>query len=501
MDLNGRSVLVLGLGLSGQAMARWCTRAGARVRGADSRAAPPALDALRAELPALEVRLGAPAADLLDGVELLCVSPGIAPHDAAFGALLDDARRRGIDVVGELGLFAAALRELQQRDGYAPALLAITGTNGKTTVTALTRHLLDAAGLDAVAAGNIAPAMLDVLRERLDAARLPQAWVLELSSFQLHDVRDFAASAATVLNVTQDHLDWHGDVDAYAADKARIFGPQPWQLAQPPGLMLLNREDPTVAAMRREGRRAASFGLDAPTRDGDWGVVDEHGVAWLARAVAETGDEPPSKRRGAPPPPPAPLRVQRLMPADALRIRGRHNWANALAALALATSAGAPLAPLLHALRDYRGEPHRMQSLGVLDGVEWIDDSKGTNVGATAAALHGLDRGVVLVAGGDGKGQDFAPLAAAARGRVRCALLIGRDAQRLADALAPVCAVERCASLQDAAARAAELARSGEVVLLSPACASLDMFRDYKQRAEVFAAALHEIAAQRGVDL
>ena len=503
MELRDRTVLVLGLGLSGKAMARWCARAGARVRCADSRTAPPALDALRAELPGIDLRLGAPQPQLLDGVQLVCVSPGIAPHDPGFGPLLDAARARGVDIVGELGLFSAALRELQQRDGYLPAVLAITGTNGKTTVTALTCHLLCAAGVDAVAAGNIAPAMLDALRERLDGARLPQAWVLELSSFQLHDARDFAATAATVLNITQDHLDWHGSVAAYAADKARIFGPEPWQLAQPAGLMLLNRDDPQVLAMRRAGRRAMTFGLDAPAQAGDWGVVIEHGMAWLARAVAgAAADAAPARpRRGAPPAPSEPPRLQPLMPADALRIHGRHNWANALAALALAGSAGAALAPMLHALRDWRGEPHRMQSLGVLDGVEWIEDSKGTNVGATVAALQGIDRDVVLIAGGDGKGQDFAPLAAAARGRVRCALLIGRDAPALQEALDGVCAHERCVSLEHAVQRAADLARSGDVVLMSPACASLDMFRDYKQRADVFVAALHEVAAQRGVQM
>ncbi len=493
MTAAGR-VLVVGYGLTGRAVARYLIERGDDVLVVDDRADASMIAAGRDD--GVGVLVPPTTADGLDEilgrVGAVVTSPGVAMGHPVLVA----AAAAGVPVHSEIELAGQVCAE-----SVNTRLIAITGTNGKTTVTALTCHLLCAAGVDAVAAGNIPPAMLDALRERLDGARLPQAWVLELSSFQLHGVRDFAASAATVLNVTQDHLDWHGDLDAYAADKARIFGPAPWQLAQPPGLMLLNRDDPTVAAMRRDGRRACSFGLDAPTRDGDWGVVDEHGVAWLARAVAEVGDEPPSRRRGAPPPPPAPVRVQQLMPADALRIRGRHNWANALAALALAASTGAPLASLLHGLRDYRGEPHRMQSLGVLDGVEWIEDSKGTNVGATAAALHGLDRGVVLIAGGDGKGQDFAPLAAAARGRVHCALLIGRDAARLADALAPVCAVERCASLQAAAARAAEIAHSGEVVLLSPACASLDMFSDYKQRAEVFAAALHEIAAQRGVDL
>ena len=500
--LRDRAVLVLGLGISGLAMLRWCALQGARVRAADSRAAPPGLAALREALPQVEVHLGTPGAGLLDGIDLVCVSPGIAPADAAFGELLGQARERGIDVRGELSLFAHALRDLHEAQGYAPALIGITGTNGKTTVTALTARLLQAAGLDAVVAGNIGPAMLDVLAERLREQRLPQAWVLELSSFQLHGVGDFAASASSVLNVTQDHLDWHGSMQAYADDKARIFGPLPWTLPGVPGLMLLNRDDPRVMAMRREGRRMQSFGLDAPRRPGEWGVVREHGMDWLARTPAADDEAPkPSRRARRVESDEAPPQQQHLMPADALRIRGRHNQANALAALALAASTGAPLAPMLHSLREYRGEPHRMQSLGVLDGVEWIEDSKGTNVGATVAALAGMDRPVLLIAGGDGKGQDFSPLAQAARARVRCALLIGRDAAALEQALDGCCERERCADLGEAVRRAALLARSGEVVLLSPACASLDMFRDYKQRAEVFARELAEVAAARGVVL
>ncbi len=502
--LRDRNVLVLGLGISGLAMLRWCAGQGASVRAVDSRAAPEGLQLAREQIPQAQLHAGADAGSLerLDGVDLVCVSPGIAPDDAVFGALLRAARERGIDLRGELSLFAQALRELRDAQGYAPTLIGITGTNGKTTVTTLTALLLQAAGQDAVAAGNIGPAMLDVLSQRLREQRLPRAWVLELSSFQLHGVDDFAASAATVLNLTQDHLDWHGDMQAYAADKARVFGPQPWNLPGVPGLMVLNRDDAAVMAMRRDGRRACSFGLDAPRGDGDWGIVREHGMDWLARARADDSEPRPTSRRArsaaaeAPPP-----QVQALMPADALRIRGRHNQANALAALALAASTGAALAPMLHALREYRGEPHRMQSLGVLDGVEWIEDSKGTNVGATVAALQGLDRGAILIAGGDGKGQDFAPLAQAARDRVRCALLIGRDAPALREALGASVDCETLPDLRAAVRRAAGLARSGEVVLLSPACASLDMFRDYKHRAEVFAQELAELAAERGAVL
>ncbi len=499
--LQDKTVVVLGLGVSGLAMLRWCALQGARLRAADSRTQPPGLQALGREFPQLEPSLGGAGPGLLDGADLVCVSPGIAPDDPAFGELLRQARARGIEVRGELWLFGQALRELQQRQGYAPWLLAVTGTNGKTTVTRLATLLLQAAGCDAVAAGNIGPAMLDELASRLRGQQLPQAWVLELSSFQLHGVDDFVATSSVVLNISQDHLDWHADMQAYAQDKARIFGPQPWQLQAAPGLMLLNRDDPQVLALRREGRRMQSFGLDAPRVAGDWGLLREHGMDWLARLHAGEPQAAKPARR--------PRRVdaegeavlQRLMPADALRLRGRHNQANALAALALAASTGLALAPMLHALRDYRGEPHRMQTLGVLDGVEWIDDSKGTNVGATVAALDGLDRTVLLIAGGDGKGQDFTPLAQAAAHRVRRALLIGRDAARLQQALGASCVCQLLDDLPQAVRAAAQEARSGEVVLLSPACASLDMFRNYAHRAEVFAGALQELAAERGVVL
>ena len=526
MSLSDHSVLILGLGISGLSMARWCASQGATVCVADSRAEPPQLDTLRADLPQVAIRTGSAGASLPDGVDCVCVSPGIAPADPAFAALIDKARASGMRVTTELGLFTAALRELHRTQGYAPALLAITGTNGKTTVTALTGHLLRGAGIDTAIAGNIGPALLDTLGERMRAGNLPQAWVLELSSFQLHGVDDLAATAATVLNLTQDHLDWHGSMEAYGVDKARIFGPQPWPARpssdaraerhsarttgagewvgdwQAPGLMLLNRDDPQVLAMRREGRQEQTFGLDAPRRAGDWGIVAEHGMAWLARGQLEHGEDHSRRRaKGAVAEPSRPLIQQLLMPADALRIHGRHNWANALAALGLATSTGAPLAPMLHALRSYAGEPHRMQSLGVIAGVEWIEDSKGTNVGATVAALAGLDRTVVLIAGGDGKGQDFSPLLSASTGRLRAAVLIGRDAPRLALTLDGVCPIEQVSSLEQAVRCAADLAREGDIVLLSPACASLDMFRNYAHRAEVFVGAVTELALEHGVVL
>ena len=501
--LQDRHVLVLGLGDSGLAMARWCARAGAVVTVVDTREAPPQAEALRAAVPAARLLQGALDAALLNGQHyaLIARSPGLAP--AQWSGLADAAQAVGIPVLGELDLFTQALREI---GGYAPKLLGVTGTNGKTTVTALTGLLLERAGVKVAVAGNIAPAMLDKLAGCLDADALPDVWVLELSSFQLHGVRDFEPVAATVLNLTQDHLDWHGDMDAYASDKARIFGQT--------GLMLLNRQDERVMAftpqpvVQREGNRTrtlparehASFGTDMPTRAGDWGLETVNGMTWLVRALPL--DETRKPRRGELFE--AEVYLQRLMPAEALRIRGRHNAANALAALALASATGAPLAPMLHGLREYRGEPHRVEPVGIVNEVEYFDDSKGTNVGATLAAIEGLgaERRLVVILGGDGKGQDFSPLAPAVARHVRAVVLIGRDAPAIREALAASAVpLHDAASLEDAVRQCAGLAQSGDAVLLSPACASLDMFRNYGHRAEIFVAAVRELARAAGGDI
>jgi UDP-N-acetylmuramoylalanine--D-glutamate ligase len=507
--LQGRRVLVLGLGASGLAMARWCGRLGAQVTVIDTREAPPQAQALREALPTAQLLSGELSPALIEGAPyaLIARSPGLAP--ALWQALADAAAALGVPVVGELDLFVRAL-QLLAGDGavpaYAPQLLAITGTNGKTTVTSLTGLLLDRAGLDVAVAGNIGPSMLDVLGERLDAGELPQAWVLELSSFQLHGVQGFEPTAATVLNITQDHLDWHGGMDAYAADKARIFGST--------GLMLLNRQDERVMAMRpqpvvlREGNRTrtlpgrgfVTFGTDLPTRAGDWGLEEVNGMAWLVRALAVDETRKPKRGESAEPE----LYMQRLMPADALRIRGRHNASNALAALALATAVGAVLAPMLHGLREYRGEPHRVEPVALIDDIEYFDDSKGTNVGATLAAVNGLgaDRKLVLILGGDGKGQDFSPLAGPVARHVRAVVLIGRDAPLIREALAGTGVPQHdSATLEAATVLCAGLAEPGDAVLLSPACASLDMFRNYGHRAEVFVAAVRAMADEAGVGL
>ena len=510
--LRDQTVLILGLGESGLAMARWCARCGACVRVWDSREAPPQGDALRAALPQAEQLSGALGEAQLAGVSRVLKSPGLAPQDERIAPLLAAARAAGIPVQGELELFIEALAELKAAQGYAPRVLAVTGTNGKTTTTALTALLVESTGKRVAAAGNIGPTLLDTLGRALDAAAaaeptpLPEVWVLELSSFQLDGVDGFEPDAATVLNLTQDHLDWHGTMAAYAAAKARIFGQH--------ALMVINRDDAEVRAMvpqppaadatrkakapKFQPRRVCEFGLGAPTQPGDFGLVEQHGMAWLVRALPP--EEGVKLRKGEAPE----IHLQQLMPADALRIRGRHNAANALAALALTSAIGLPLAPMLHALRDYRGEPHRVEPVAIVGGVEAFDDSKGTNVGATVAALEGLGAEVapgklVLILGGDGKGQDFTPLAAPLQRFARAAALIGRDAARLEAALAE-CGVplQRHDSLPAATAWCFAQARPGDAVLLSPACASLDMFRNYGHRAEVFVAAVRELAAERG---
>jgi UDP-N-acetylmuramoylalanine--D-glutamate ligase len=447
MEFKGRLVLVLGSGESGLALARHLAREGARVRVADSRAQPPGAAALLA-LAGVEVVCGPFAESLLDGVALLAISPGLSQREAVVQA----AVRRGIPITGEIELFAQALNAVQPR----PKLIAITGTNGKTTTTSLMGALCRAAGLETAVAGNIGPAALDEWLRRADEKRPAQAWVLELSSFQLETVHSLAPDAASVLNISDDHLDRYTGLDDYAAAKARIFDGAAAQV--------LNRQDARVAAMRREGMRVFAFGTDRPAQRDDFGVLDTRGVRWLAR-----GQEP-------------------LLARDALPLAGEHNVANALAALALGDAIGLPMPAMIEGLRNFRGLPHRVEKIAErADGVGFYDDSKGTNVGATLAALEGMGCKVVLIAGGDGKGQDFTPLRGALAAHARAAVLIGRDARRIADAVAAsgvelVFADDLPTAVREANARAVQ----GDVVLLSPACASLDMFRNYAHRAEVF---------------
>jgi UDP-N-acetylmuramoylalanine--D-glutamate ligase len=484
-DLNGRTVLVLGLGQSGLAMARWAAFRGASVRVADTRQAPENLQLLEQELPGVPFVAASLGPELLEGVDLIAWSPGLSIEIGPTADFHAMAVARGIAVAGEIELFAQALALLREQ-GYAPAVIAITGTNGKTTTTALTAHLCRSAGRSTRAAGNIGPAALDALREAVATDDLPEIWVLELSSFQLALAQSLRPQAATILNLTQDHLDWHASTQSYGQAKQRIYAPGT--------VAVWNRDDPATQPQR--DTEQVSFGLDAPQQAGDLGLLSEGALEWLAEAVAT--DDPvgnPRRRKQ-----PVEVSVRRLMPAEALRIAGRHNHANALAALALARAIGVPLARMLHALRDFTGEPHRCQHVACIEGVDYFDDSKGTNVGATVAALQGLGRPVVLIAGGDGKGQDFSPLAPPVAWHARAVVLIGRDGPLLGQALHSTGVnIEASDSLEQAVAAARMLAKPGDAVLLSPACASFDMFRNYEHRAQVFVDAVRQIALESGV--
>ncbi len=449
--LRDKLVLVLGLGETGLSLVRWLSAQGARLRVADTRAVPPGIDEAVKYLARADVHCGPFDAALLNGVGLVAISPGVPVADL----LVQRALRLGIPVAGDIELFAQALPESNR-----PKIIAITGANGKTTVTSMVGAMCREAGLDTEVAGNISPAVLDVLLQR--KGRQPQVWVLELSSFQLETTSSLAPDAATVLNVTEDHLDRYPDMDAYAAAKERIFiGCR---------TRVLNRDDARSNAMARAGSACVKFGIHAPQRNGDWSIVREGAETWLVQGQ------------------------RRVMNAADLQVAGLHNIANALAALALCRAIELPLEPLCDALRKFKGLPHRVERVAELAGVAYFDDSKGTNVGATEAALKGLQRPAVVILGGDGKGQDFTPLKAAVADYARAAVLIGRDAGKIEAALQG-CGkpIVHATDMRDAVRQGAALAQPGDAVLLSPACASFDMFRNYEHRAQVFVAAVQEL--------
>ena len=506
--------LILGLGESGVAMAKWCLRNGAEVRLADTRDQTSFTVRQNAWLEELRIAglkdlcFGPLDEGLLKNIDVIGISPGLSPVQDPTYAFLVKAEQAEIDVWSEIEFFARAISALShmsqaQELSYAAAVLAVTGTNGKTTTTALTGQLCERAGKKVAVAGNISPAALDKLMSCLDIADqivdMPDVWVLELSSFQLVYTHTLNATAATVLNITQDHLDWHGDMQAYAQAKSRIFGIDT--------VCILNRDDSLVMGLLSEEQKAekaiVTFGSNRPDEQGAFGI--EHdlragGIDWLVWAEVDEDVEPKPKRRRKPAvvEEDEPLRLKRLIPADALRIRGRHNALNALAALALARAANLPMNALLHGLRDYHGEPHRVQSIAIVKDVEYVDDSKGTNVGATVAALNGLGsnesgKRIWLIAGGDGKGQDFSPLREPALRFVKGAFLIGKDGAAIGEALGSEIQSTNCGDLISAVQAAASKAVSGDLVLLSPACASLDQFHDYVERAQVFAAEVEEL--------
>lgn len=438
---NSDRTLVVGLGATGLSVARHLSARAQPVRVIDSRAAPPALAALRTSCPAVEVGLATLDPSWLEGVKRIVLSPGLSVDLP----LVRAARARGLAVVSDIELFARAVD--------AP-VAAVTGSNGKSTVVSLARHLLDAMGFDAAAGGNLGPPALDLLD------RHPDVYVLEISSFQMETTESLHPQAAALLNISADHLDRHGSLERYAELKQKLI-----DAAQ---IAVFNEDDSLVCAIGRAHPHGVPFSTSHAPAQG-YGIVDRDGERWLARDGMG------------------------LMPVATLRIRGRHNEGNALAALALAeATAGRPLAGI-EALASFSGLPHRCERIAERRGVTFIDDSKGTNVGATIAALEGLKGPFVLIAGGQGKGASFAPLAQSARGKLTAAILIGEAAGELEQALAGVCPTLRAVDMPQAVARAAAQARPGSTVLLSPACASLDMFVDYADRGAQFAAAVREL--------
>jgi UDP-N-acetylmuramoylalanine--D-glutamate ligase len=441
--------VVVGLGKTGASCLRYLSKRGIPASATDSRRTPPGLAELGSLADSFDIRLGGFDLSLLDGASQLLVSPGVSLDEPIARA----ARDRGIDVLGDVELFA--------RNVHAP-VVGITGTNGKSTVTSLVACMATAAGRRVLAGGNLGVPALDLLEQPA-----PDLYVLELSSFQLETTSTLKLAAAAVLNVTADHLDRYPDVAAYASAKSRIFAHA--------ATVVLNADDPLVAAMRGgAGRSPAAHVVTFSVERGDADFLLLRSGSGLLLA-----------RRG-----------QGLLDVSRMKITGLHNAANALAALALGDAVGLPMERMLEALEAFPGLPHRSAWIADVAGVRYIDDSKGTNVGATIAAVAGMAGPLVMIAGGEGKGQDFAPLAPAFRGKVRHAVLIGKDAPALAAALAGVCPTERAGSMHEAVASAARVAQAGDSVLLSPACASFDMFRDYGQRGDVFAAAVRNLQAR-----
>jgi UDP-N-acetylmuramoylalanine--D-glutamate ligase len=448
-DYTGIKALVVGLGDTGASCVRWLVEHDAQVRGTDTRTSPPHALHLSEAFPEVALTLGKFDAVDFSWADLIVVSPGVALATPEIA----DAAKAGKDMVGDVELFARAIA------GNGSKVIAITGSNGKSTVTMLAGHLCVAAGLDTVIAGNIGLPVLDALAEREMQGRMPDVWVLELSSFQLETTASLRPDAATVLNISEDHMDRYAGLTDYTAAKARIFSS---------GVQVLNRDDAAVTAMANPEYKQRSFGLDK----GDYGLLERDGKSWLAE-----GDKA-------------------LFPVAGLTIAGLHNAANALAALALCRAIGLQYENILPALSTFKGLPHRVERVAEVAGRVFYDDSKGTNVGATAAALRGFTVPVVLIAGGDGKGQDFSPLREAVR-NARVVIQIGRDGPLVANAIAGVCPVVRAETMAEAVQRAFDLSQAGDAVLLSPACASWDMFRNYAHRSEVFIAAVQALKADQ----
>jgi len=442
IDNSEQSVLVIGMGVTGVSCARYFAARGIAVQFADSREQPPGLDEVRQLCPQAEIFAGALPEELPSGVVQVVVSPGVRVPEA----LLAQARSNSVSVVSDIDLYL--MEEMS-------SVLLVTGSNGKSTVTSLVNHILNAAGRQSVAGGNLGIAALDLLDEPHDVA------VLELSSFQLERSQPPHSAVAAVLNLAVDHIDQHGSFTAYRDAKARIY--ENCELA------LVNRDEPELAAMVPAGKPTISFGIGQP-REGEWGV---------AGGQVMFGNEP-------------------VMPVSGIPLVGRHNLANVLAACAIAQASGVPRSVMAAAVSSFAALEHRMQLVPTDDGIVWINDSKATNEAAAAASVDSVSDPLILIAGGDGKGSDFAMLAEALLGRDACALIYGQDAVEIQAVLAPVCAVSRVADLEAAVKDAGAIAKPGCTVLLAPACSSLDMFRNFAERGERFVAAVNSLGGGSG---
>ena len=436
--------LVVGLGATGLSCARFLAKQGVEVAVTDSREQPPAMAAIRTELPDVALFLGGFDADIFARAERIVLSPGVSLQEPLIAA----AQRRGVEVVGDIELFARSVQ--------AP-VIAITGSNGKSTVTTLVGEMARQSGKQVRIGGNLGTPALDLI-EDIE----PDLYVLELSSFQLETVTSLHCLAATVLNISPDHLDRYTSLDAYARAKQQIYVGAKVQV--------VNRDDALAAALALPGPACVSFGVNEPEGQ-NFGVVDTAAGAWIVRGS------------------------ERWMPVAHVRIAGRHNLANALAALALGEAAGLDRQAMLHVLREFHGLPHRTQWVAERNGIAWYDDSKATNIGATLAAVQGFDGPLVLIAGGQGKGADFADLVAGLDERVKAVVLIGEAADEIQRALGERLPIRRASSMREAVGVAAELADAGDLVLLSPACASFDMFDNYQHRGDVFTQAVQELAS------
>ena len=440
-QLAHAAVLVIGCGLSGVSAARFAAECGARVRVVDTRDEPPGADALHRDCPQASLIVGEFNPAVLEGMTHIVVSPGVDLREP----LIDAARERGMEVIGDIEWFARVVN--------AP-VIAITGSNGKSTVTAWVGEIAKAAGLNVAIGGNFGTPALDMLAEDIDL------YVLELSSFQLELTESLTVRAATVLNISADHIDRHGDIEHYAALKARIFNGAE--------VAVVNADDARVTAMPTGDAKVVHFGNAS---DADYRLLDDAGETALAR-----GDES-------------------WLACSELRLAGRHNQSNALVAWALAEAAGIDEAAIREGLQAFSGLPHRCQTIAEIRGVRWINDSKGTNPGAMMASLAGMTTPVVLLAGGQAKGADFTPLGPLAADKTRAVIVFGQDGEKIAVAVADHAPVHRVETLHEAVAEAANIAEDGDTVLFSPGCASFDQFDNYVHRGESFVAAVQELAA------